>query len=361
MNASVLPLPPDPDSRAAAAPAAPPVAAPKSSGVPSPNSTQRWVAIDYLRGIAVLLVCFCHFQRCLPEIIREHVVDLGKTGVQVFFVVSGFIIPYGLFRANYKLSQIGRFHVKRFLRLQPPYLLALGMFFVISAAATLAKHEELQWSWTDILNSAVYRWVPPENPVYWTLLIELKYYVFISVAFSLFFGPRWLAVTCLMLSSLFVHFFYGYSEQIRHCTFFMLGFIAARHALGLSRTFEMAALITLVVVTGLHASTSLQLIVGVCTALLILYMPTFNSRVLAYFGAISYSLYLIHFPIGVKLINLLDSHTPGAVRIFLSLLALGASVAVAEIIFRLAEKPATRWSQGFKLTRKARVAQPTPS
>ena len=50
-----------------------------------------------LRGIAALVVCFCHFGGALNHIdsvIFKIFGEYGEYGVQCFFIISGFIIPY---------------------------------------------------------------------------------------------------------------------------------------------------------------------------------------------------------------------------------------------------------------------------
>lgn len=243
MSLAITPIPAD-------------VVAPRSVAAP------RLVAIDYLRGVATLLVCFCHFQRSFPEALRPYVMEIGKTGVQIFFVISGFIIPYGLYRAGYRLTHIHRFYVKRLLRLHPPYLLALAVFFVISAVAVVIRGDRLDWAFTEVLKATVYLWIPSENPVFWTLIVELKYYLFISLAFPLFFGLRWLGTACIVLSAAVVFCAHDAVGILIFVPYFLLGFAAARCALGISRTCEMALLMVVVLAAGVTSSSPLELAAG---------------------------------------------------------------------------------------------------
>ena len=49
----------------------------------------------------------------------------GWAGVEVFFVISGFIIPFTLWQSGYRLKNYARFILKRIIRLDPPYLLSI--------------------------------------------------------------------------------------------------------------------------------------------------------------------------------------------------------------------------------------------
>ena len=69
----------------------------------------RLVTIDALRGVAVVLVCIYHFTngngQFLPAGNIKLLGSLGVYGVQVFFVISGFILPFAMHRAGYELGQ----------------------------------------------------------------------------------------------------------------------------------------------------------------------------------------------------------------------------------------------------------------
>ena len=62
--------------------------------------------VDSLRGVAVLAVVWFHLTNgnpMLPSSWLRTSGRLGWLGVEVFFVISGFVIPHALYRANYRL------------------------------------------------------------------------------------------------------------------------------------------------------------------------------------------------------------------------------------------------------------------
>ena len=88
----------------------------------------RVESVDCLRGIAVGMVVLMHLfvganSGLKGGQIIEPVLRYGWLGVDVFFVISGFIIPFSLHRSGYQIGQFGRFLLKRIIRLDPPYLL----------------------------------------------------------------------------------------------------------------------------------------------------------------------------------------------------------------------------------------------
>lgn len=97
--------------------------------------------LDGLRGVAVLGVLLWHFVGSMAppgdsiasEILRSATV-FGRTGVDLFFVLSGFLIIGILidFREAPNLFRV--FYVRRFLRIFPPYLILLAMYWIIYLA-----------------------------------------------------------------------------------------------------------------------------------------------------------------------------------------------------------------------------------
>ena len=87
----------------------------------------RLPTLDALRGVASLAVMWFHFS-LQPYLSNDSIRRSGKygwLGVDVFFVVSGFVIPYTMVRANFRVGDYWRFLLKRITRLDPPYLLTI--------------------------------------------------------------------------------------------------------------------------------------------------------------------------------------------------------------------------------------------
>lgn len=89
--------------------------------------------IDAARGVAAFLVLFQHsYERFFPslgEFIGSKILNFGQLGVVVFFLVSGFIIPFSLERSK----SVGHFFVNRAFRIYPLYLfiIFLQVLFVL--------------------------------------------------------------------------------------------------------------------------------------------------------------------------------------------------------------------------------------
>lgn len=97
------------------------------------GSSSRLLELDALRGLAALAVVLYHYFYRYNELYGHHgnfAVDwtyFGKLGVELFFMVSGFVIFMSLNRVNRPVD----FLVSRFSRLYPTYWCALILTFTV--------------------------------------------------------------------------------------------------------------------------------------------------------------------------------------------------------------------------------------
>jgi peptidoglycan/LPS O-acetylase OafA/YrhL len=270
---------------------------------------QRQITIDYLRGIAALLVCGCHFRYALPSLFDRPLEIYGALGVQIFFVISGYIIPFAMARSNYELSSFHRFLGKRLVRLHPPLVVAVLVTFTLSFLAAHAKHEPPLFAWSDLLPSLFYLNIPAENPVIWSLVVELKYYVLIALLFPLLFSKisaiRRLSFLGLAASSALAP---ELVLPLKFMPYFLIGFAVCYHSLKYASHLECSLLIAVALAAAVPGSTLAQVLAGLFASLFIVFFPKVDWKIGAFYGGISYSLYLIHFPLGVKFLNLALPH-----------------------------------------------------
>ena len=135
--------------------------------------------IDTLRAISVFSVMVHHFAKRY-----EFGVNLGAFGVQVFFVISGFLITSILDRARQRCEdrrsrmrhELGVFYARRSLRIFPAYYL---MIAVAAAAGIEAVLKYLPWYIFYATNFLVSRLgaFPFPGGVFWTLAVEEQFYL----------------------------------------------------------------------------------------------------------------------------------------------------------------------------------------
>jgi peptidoglycan/LPS O-acetylase OafA/YrhL len=178
-------------------------AKPAASSTPAHEVYERtghFPALDGLRGLAVLMVMAYHCPRLvLPGI--EQVQKAGDTGVDVFFVLSGFLITMLLLRDRSgteasTTSLLGHFYLKRVLRIFPLYYVAIGLYWLkvqVSPDPLAAGlyNDYLPYLGTYTIDAAL-GWGDGGFPAFgiaWSLGVEEKFYLLWPL-FVLLLKPR---------------------------------------------------------------------------------------------------------------------------------------------------------------------------
>jgi peptidoglycan/LPS O-acetylase OafA/YrhL len=333
---------------------------------------RRLGTIDGLRGVAAFSVAWFHFTNgttLLPNGWLKSSGQYGWVGVEMFFVISGFIIPYSLYRAGYRSSDFGLFLVKRIARLDPPYfadiLLVIALGYVVPFAPGF-RGQPPHYTWTQLLchvgyiNTIVGKpWV---NPVFWSLGIEFQYYLTIGALFPLLVDRRrtvrfgFLAI--LILAAILVR---RSSLVFVWFPLFVAGILTFQRKVGLISTRTLGVGLAATGCVCWFLSGPLIAIVVVGTALIIHYVQLATSR-LTNLGLISYSLYLLHVPIGGKIVNLgaRFAHALPAQVLVLAAAAAG-SIASAALFYRFVEMPSQRLSSSIRYRSRRREPQAEPA
>lgn len=98
-------------------------------------ASKKLLGLDHLRALAITLVLLYHYRMFAHPQWVDDVIGFGWTGVDLFFVLSGFLISSQLFEqmAKGKAISLSEFFIKRFFRIIPPYLLLLAIYVFIPA------------------------------------------------------------------------------------------------------------------------------------------------------------------------------------------------------------------------------------
>jgi peptidoglycan/LPS O-acetylase OafA/YrhL len=147
-------------------------------------------SLDGLRGIAILLVVLVHMRGKLePQngafgLAVRYALTQGWTGVQLFFVLSGFLITGILLDTQSAGNYLSSFFARRLLRIFPLYYLTLFLAFVVLPAITLLPptlaHDRAHqaWFWFYLTNWTVpYAAGPLAFPQFWSLAVEEQFYL----------------------------------------------------------------------------------------------------------------------------------------------------------------------------------------
>lgn len=158
------------------------------------------MSIDALRGVAAIGVVLYH-TNATPGVDRslwfgdaiDDAMFLGKYGVWLFFVISGFCIHLQWARAQVQPETrpltFGEFWRKRIRRLYPPYLATLVFYVALRISQGVLQADGLS-AWQLFLHLFMLQNLDPRalsvmNNVYWTLAVEeqlyLLYFVFLAI------------------------------------------------------------------------------------------------------------------------------------------------------------------------------------
>lgn len=301
----------------------------------------RWCFVDGMRGLAALGVLFSHLIRhnrhggtisaILPLPLSFFCLH-GESGVQVFFVISGFVIAHSLRDNTATGPELGNFILRRQLRLDPPYWAAMTFGLAVMFARNLYPGcVPLAFPTPgEILANTVYLQCILGSRqilgVAWTLCLEIQFYLFFVAILALGKALRGgrrstdLEAAILLLtgclSMLAARGVDQYAENVLpwfpyHWLYFAGGAICylsfrdrrydgsfALFLASLVLAFSWGDLWKANVVAG--ALTMIVFWVAGKTGRLTTWL---RQSIFQYFGRISYSLYLIHLPITMNLLR----------------------------------------------------------
>ncbi len=330
----------------------------------------RLVQLDSLRGLAAIAVLFFHYLYHFHNIQPERAPQLtflqgGHYGVELFFILSGFVITL----TTEKKSTIGSFAKARFFRLYPVYWAAV--LFTFASLHILGPMPEPPVGVKALLGNftmfAQFLKVPMIDGVYWTLQVEMLFYFFIAGLLLVKLKDRILeGLTFLVCLSIALYFCPPHIVTkaikillvLKFIHLFALGcLIYHTRYKGLLAWSPKALVIILLCLTNhtLNEGWISTLVViplaATMYAAVHFNIPLLQSRVLVFFGAISYSLYLVHQNFGYGVIIQL---TDRGVNYYLAAAVAGAlSILVATILYLLIERPVNNWAKGPKTPKPA--------
>lgn len=327
--------------------------------------------LDALRGICALVVVFYHLTMLLPGVNGAlwaawwpRPLIAGPSAVFVFFALSGYVLQIAF--AERGGQAVAPFLLRRFGRIYPPVvaavLLGLVMVSVLRPADTLPDTLPMSdWArqfWThpfgagDVIAPLVLGSGRLDlDPPLWSIVIELRY----SLAFPLIALAvlRWgwhaaaAALACSLATALVLPEFVTLRFAVLFTAGAALAFDRARCAALLARIGAPVRAVLLVAAIMLlcqEPGAWLGMAVSLGAVLLVALVALGQDRprwadapVLRWLGQVSYSLYLVHFPIMLGLTYALGRFIPLSLVLAL---VLPASLAAAQLCWRWVELPA---------------------
>ncbi|MGB3740393.1 MAG: acyltransferase [Pontixanthobacter sp.] len=308
----------------------------------------RYDNIDCLRMVAIVMVVAFHYTARFPaDYYRTNevpfVIPQGWLGVDLFFMVSAFCIYMSLDTSRGVVS----FLAKRFARIQPAFVASVLLTLVIVAAIGLEGREVgpevalYNIAWLNVILE-----LPYVDGVYWSLVVEVKFYVVIGLLYFTFGKDRlfagWTSFCILGAVMLRIEpeianrlFIANYAPQ------FLIGLFAFEWPRARSRDRLIKGVLCLVLIAAtprlapvLWEAIALMMAGFVVLQITSIKLPTWVT----YIGLVSYPLYLVHQNIGLIVIRELPIES----FIIRAAIAFAVVLAIAACLSRTIE---ARWKK----------------
>ncbi len=328
------------------------------------KANQNISVINSLRGLAALSVCLYHFVCTTTGYIQNQtlldVFHYGSKGVQVFFIISGIVIPLSMIKLNYKCFNIFKFMLKRFIRIEPPYLAAviLGILYLyvrnfIPSSAQIDLFPSLK----DIFLHLGYlipffedtKWI---NPVFWTLSVEFQYYLFLAITFPLVLSKqqifRYLFYVILLVMPFTIN--YGQAFFTYWSAYFLMGILYILFKTKTIAFIEFVVTIILASIVVIFNQNWIDLLIALLTLCVIYFFRDFTNKLGEFLGKISYSLYLTHSIVGSAFVNFMSHRFTEPYQKFLVILTgVLITIVFSYVFWRLIEKPSHNYAKRIKI------------
>lgn len=179
----------------------------KASANAMQTGRQHYPALDGLRGLAILLVVIYHNFGFINKYFF-----FGWLGVDLFFVLSGFLITDILMNTVGNKNFLRNFYFRRILRIFPLYYLGLILFLIVLPKLPVESGlkyytDNQEWIWT-FLQNWLYIFNPPEQTNtlnhLWSLAVEEQFYLLWPLVILLIRKPKYLLafITLLLVATL---------------------------------------------------------------------------------------------------------------------------------------------------------------
>ena len=349
--------------------------------------------VDGLRFIAIfMVVCIAHIPNFINQKFFEgefvtgywdRVSLDGVFGVPFFFIISGFVLGY-FFARKYihnERPNLKEYFLRRLTRIEPPYLLALLIFFI--ALVFIVRKYEFAELFPHFIASFFY--VHNEVfhqhsyvlPVAWTLEIEVQFYLLAPLLGLLYRLKRreirWLIFLILILADAYYWYNIWYGMHVfKFLHYFLCGMLMADLYVEKIKfpgpswagfMIGMASLILLPFIIGFYSTTGY--IIKYFLMVLLFYTALTNNWLIRIFsfapiaiiGGMCYSIYLVHEQVisaTGKLLKFINIENPFIYFILSYLLLLMVVLVVCAVYFKFIEQPCMKkdwWKKVFSTKR----------
>lgn len=316
------------------------------------NSDRRLYELDVLRGLAALGVVLFHYTRELNNDNPYWFKFLsGYYGVELFFMISGFVIFMTLEKVNNGLD----FIISRFSRLYPSYWMSIFIIAILTFIfSSLNQHYTLAEIFVNLTMLQAFLKVQHLNDSYWTLTHELIFYVIMFSFYKLKILDKidkisfiWLGLIAF-IAIVNKYDLFSFSGKISvlvladHGMFFIAGIAFYQiYKKGVNLPYSIIIGLSLLTyfLRRTHGYNEVIAFFLIFLAVITGKMKFINLKPLIFLGIISYSLYLNHGIIGELVIPYLNRDLGLNINLAI-FICVSLSIAISSLITFYIEKPA---------------------
>ncbi len=323
---------------------------------------KRLYELDAIRGIAAVMVILYHYSFRYGQLYGYEVpppfsFPYGQYGVQLFFIVSGFVI----FMTLEKSAHVTDFIVSRLSRLYPAYWAAVILtFLVVRIFALPGREVRIKYAVLNLTMIQSWLAVPNVDGVYWTLAVELSFYALMCILFITKLLPKIELISWLWLGGMALCSYLAAKHGIQlpravrstylleYGNLFIAGimFYKLMHQPEKSQYYILFFALVVEYFLHKHLVILVAIYFGIFWSFIKGYLSILTAKPFVFLGSISYSLYLIHQNIGYIIIQALERFRV-ATSTSIILVPLTISILIASLMYTYIEKP------GMKLIRNA--------
>lgn len=148
----------------------------------------RILGLDLFRFVAALGILSYHYffigvlQNFYSEIVFHPIAFWGEFGVDIFFIISGFVILL----STQRKPNAYQFLKGRIIRIYPTFILCSLFVMLIGFFMPNISKNDLIFRWINSLTFLSDIWgVNPLSNIYWTLMVEVKFYICVAIIMKL--------------------------------------------------------------------------------------------------------------------------------------------------------------------------------
>lgn len=342
----------------------------------SPHVPNRVHALDGLRGIAAIMVFFNHVAMMTwypragggdPSDLEFALWHLGAPAVDLFFVLSGYVLAGSLENVRLDARALGAFVARRWVRLVPVAWVGVALGLLVKAIVVPLQdvplvgmmHMDQPLRWQDVVGLVTFSVPMPDtervNIPLWTLVMETYASLLIPLTVM---GTRAQGRFFLIPAFLSWVILWQVSGRLEFMTLplFVLGVAVRTYVPAVPRqTAHVVLTVGLVLVFSRYLFGPFdpwhRYVSGIGAAFLIMAVhagaarPALTSRPIAWLGRISYPFYAVHFPLLLSATILLSAH--GVQTNMAAVAALPLALVLADLVQRTVERWSIRTSRGI--------------